>query len=80
MESLKRARKAQGVSLTELAQRSGLHREAIARAERIGTDPRASTVAAIAKALGVPACELLDEVTHHERHRRQRAQAKTRTR
>lgn len=69
MDSIKRARKARGKSLNELADLTGLHRQAIARAERAGIDPRASTVAAIAKALGVPVCELFEE-TGHERSRR----------
>ncbi len=71
MESLKRARKAKGMSLTEVAERSGLHREAIARAERQDTDVRGSTLSALARALGVPVCELFDE-TGHEPKRRKR--------
>lgn len=71
MESLKRVRKAKDLSLTEVAERSGLHREAIARAERQETDVRASTLSALAKALGVPVCELFDE-SGHERKRRKR--------
>lgn len=71
MESLKRARKAKGMSLTEVAERSGLHREAIARAERQETDVRASTLSALSKALGVPVCELFDESGHERKRRRQ---------
>jgi transcriptional regulator with XRE-family HTH domain len=71
MESIKRARKRRGLSLTEVSARTGLYREVIARAERAGTDVRAKTLAAIARALGVPVCELF-EVTGHERERRQR--------
>ncbi len=71
MESIKRARKARGMSLTEVAKRTGLHREAIARAERKQTDVRGATLAAIAKALGVPVCELFKE-TGHERGQRAR--------
>jgi transcriptional regulator with XRE-family HTH domain len=69
MESIKRMRKRCGLSLTEVSTRTGLYREVIARAERVGTDARATTVAAIAKALGVPVCELF-ESSGHERHRR----------
>lgn len=72
MESLKRARKAKGLSLAQLAERIGLHPVSLARAERPGQDVKASTVVAIAKALNVPACELLDEGARHERHRRKR--------
>jgi transcriptional regulator with XRE-family HTH domain len=66
MRSIKRARRARGMSLADVATRSGLHREAVARAERDETDPRASTVAAIAAALAAPVCELF-EVTGHGR-------------
>jgi transcriptional regulator with XRE-family HTH domain len=69
MHSIKRARNAKGLSLADVAQRTGLHREAIARAEREGTDVRGSTLANIAKALGVPVCELFEE-SGHERQRR----------
>ena len=48
MESLKRARKARAMSLAQVAERSGLHPQAIARAERDGIDPRVSTAMAIA--------------------------------
>lgn len=68
MESLKRARKARRMSLAQVAERSGLHAQAVARAERDGIDPRVSTALAIARALTIPICELLDETTHHERH------------
>jgi transcriptional regulator with XRE-family HTH domain len=73
MESLKRARRRSGLSLTQVAERSGLCREVIARAERVGTDVRATTLARIAKALGVPVCELF-EATGHERERRNHRQ------
>lgn len=69
VESLKRARKAKGMSLTDVAERADLHPEAVARAEREGVDPRFSTVAAIAQALDVPLCELI-EGTQHGKHRR----------
>ena len=69
MESIKRARKRSGLSLTDVSARTGLYREVIARAERSETDVRATTLAAIAKALGVPVCELF-EVTGHESKRR----------
>jgi transcriptional regulator with XRE-family HTH domain len=69
MESIKRARRRSGLSLTDVSERTGLFREVIARAERAGTDVRATTLSAIAKALGVPVCELFER-TGHERHRR----------
>ena len=71
MESIKRARKRSGLSLTDVSARTGLYREVIARAERADTDVRATTLTAIAKALGVPVCELF-EVTGHEQKRRER--------
>ena len=69
---MKHARKAKGMSLADVANRSGLLPETIARAERPGVDPRVSTVIVIAKAIGVPICELLDEGAKHERHRESR--------
>ena len=66
MESIKRVRQARGLSLADVADRSGLLRQAVARAERQGIDPRASTVAAIAEALRVPVCQLFER-TGHER-------------
>jgi transcriptional regulator with XRE-family HTH domain len=69
VESIKRVRKAQGVSLSELAAQTGFFPQALARAERAGIDPKASTVAIIAKGLGVPVCELFEE-SGHERQRR----------
>jgi transcriptional regulator with XRE-family HTH domain len=71
MESIKRVRQARGLSLADVAGRSGLLRQAIARAERQGIDPRASTVAAIADALRVPVCQLFER-TGHERPRPKR--------
>ena len=68
VDSIKRVRKAVGMSLTQVAEGSGVHRMAVANAERKGVDPRASTVAAIAQALGVPVCELFER-TGHERRR-----------
>jgi transcriptional regulator with XRE-family HTH domain len=73
MESIKRARKARGLSLSEVAELTGLHRMAIARAERPKVDAMASTVTKIAKALGLPVCELFEE-TGHERSKRKTKQ------
>src|SRR5206468_4081723 len=61
VERIKRVRKVRGVSLTMLADRTGLFREAIAYAERRGTDPRASTLARLARGLGVPVCRFFDQ-------------------
>ncbi len=70
MDGLKRARKRAGLSLAEVAELTGLHRVAIARAERAGQDVKASTVAVIAKALGLPVCELFDDSGHERRGRK----------
>lgn len=70
MDSIKRMRKARGMTLAQVARGSGFLPEAIARAERTGTDPRASTVAAIANALGVPVCELFEKTGHEKRTKR----------
>ena len=53
MERIKQVRKALKVSLAELSRRTGLFREAIAYAEREGTDPRASTLARLASRIGI---------------------------
>jgi transcriptional regulator with XRE-family HTH domain len=66
---MKRVRKAKGLSLAEVGKRAGLFPEAVARAERAEQDPRASTVAAIAKALGVPVCRVFEESGHEKRRR-----------
>lgn len=72
VESLKRARKAKGLSLAEVAAAAGLLPEAVARAERDDTDPRFSTIVAIAGALDVPVCELVKEKSHAGHRRPQR--------
>jgi transcriptional regulator with XRE-family HTH domain len=71
LERIKKIRKAHGLSLSQLAERTGLLPEAIARAERKGQDVRASTLAAIAKGLGVPVCELFEESGHGRRRAKQ---------
>ncbi len=64
------------MSLTDVAGKSGLLAQAVARAERAGIDPRGSTIAAIAKALGVPVCELFEESGHERRANRRKRPAK----
>lgn len=70
VESIKRMRKRRGLTLSDVAAGSGLLVQAVARAEREGIDPRASTVAAIAKAMGVPVCELFEDSGHERRRGR----------
>ena len=65
MDAIKRLRLKKGLSLAEVADRAGLHREAVARIERPGYDPRASTLVAIARALDVPVCALFKNGGHH---------------
>ncbi len=72
VDSIKRTRKRRGLTLSEVAAGSGLLVQAVARAEREGIDPRASTVAAIAKAMGVPVCELFEDSGHERRRGRRR--------
>lgn len=67
VEGIKKARQKAGLSLTELAEVTGLHRTAVARIEREGQDVKASTVALVAKALGVPVCELFEDTGHGRR-------------
>ena len=73
MESIKHARYRADMSLAQVAERCGMLPQAIARAERAGTDPKASTVAAIAKALGVPVCELFEETGHGKKGSRRKS-------
>lgn len=74
VERIKHLRKSRGLSLTDVARLAGLHSQAVARVERKGTDPRASTLAAVARALGVPVCELFHarEAGHAKGRRRRR--------
>jgi transcriptional regulator with XRE-family HTH domain len=70
VERIKWVREARGLSLADLAKLTGLHRTAIARLERKGYDPKASTVALIAKALDLPVCELFEESGHEREGRK----------
>ncbi len=72
VESLKRVRRARGLSLADVAARTGLFREAIARLERPHTDPRASSLVLLARAYGVPICELFKDGGHEHRRRGRR--------
>jgi transcriptional regulator with XRE-family HTH domain len=73
VERIKQVRKAAGVSLSALAERTGLFREQIAYAERAGTDPRASTLEKLARGLGVPVCAFFASTGgSHARHRQHR--------
>jgi len=72
MEKIKQVRKRLGMSLAEVGELAGMHREAVARAEHPDTDPRASTITRIAKAMGVPVCKLFDDPGRHERRRKKR--------
>jgi len=67
------------MSLTQLGERAGIDRTAIARAERKGYDPRASTLSAIAKGLGVPVCELFGDasVANRVAHKHVRPRSKS---
>lgn len=80
VESLKQARKRQGLSLAQVAAGSGLLVQAVARAERAGIDPRMSTALAIVRALGLPPCEVFEEGAAHGRHARRRRPRATRAR
>ena len=72
MVSIKRARQGRGLTLAEVAARSGLLPQAISRAERAGTDLRVSTALVLARAMDVPLCELLDDEAIHGTHQRRR--------
>lgn len=66
------------MSLSQVAGGSGLLVQAVARAEREGIDPRASTVLAIARALGLPVCRVYDNGVRHERHQTKRPRSRAR--
>ena len=57
--NLRAAREKAGLSQEALAERAGMHRNAVALLETGKRDPRVSTVAKLAKALGIRASELL---------------------
>lgn len=65
MESIKRVRRRRGLSLGDVARESGLTRAAVARIEHPDTDPRASTLEAIATAMGVPVCVFFERKHRH---------------
>ena len=69
MENIKLWRKELGLSLTDVATRADLHDEAVARMERAGVDPRVSSLVRIAKALGIPVCQLVEKPGHKHGHR-----------
>ncbi len=73
MERIKKVRKRLGLSLNDVAEGSGLTPQAVARAERAGIDPRASTIGRIAKAMGVPTCEFFEESGHEQKRKRRKA-------
>lgn len=58
---VRRLRKARGLSLERLAEKSGLSTNYVASLETKARDPSLSTVHAIAKALGVPLSELVKD-------------------
>lgn len=60
--NLRRAREKAGLSQEALAERADMHRNAIALLEAGKRDPKVSTVAKLAKALGVKASDLLKGV------------------
>jgi transcriptional regulator with XRE-family HTH domain len=65
--NVKREREARGMSLMQLAAATGNHVSTISNIERgIATDPRVSTIEAIAKVLGVSIVDLLDGLPAEE--------------
>jgi transcriptional regulator with XRE-family HTH domain len=61
-------RKQLGLTLKVVGDRAGLHDEAVARIEHPDVDPRISSVLRVARAMGVPICELVDDPGHGSRH------------
>lgn len=60
--NLRAAREKAGLSQEALAERAGMHRNAVALLETGKRDPRVSTVAKLAQALGIPASDLLKDI------------------
>jgi transcriptional regulator with XRE-family HTH domain len=58
---LREARKARGMSQDDLAERTGIHSTAIGRYERSEREPLAGTIIRLARGLGVPPGELLED-------------------
>lgn len=58
--NVRKARKAAGMSLEDLADASGLHFTAVSRLERAEREPRLQTIVVIAAALKVNPGELFD--------------------
>jgi transcriptional regulator with XRE-family HTH domain len=58
-ENLRRAREGLGLTQEEVGHRSGVHPTEVSRIEAGKRDPRVSTVERLAKAIGVPASDLL---------------------
>jgi transcriptional regulator with XRE-family HTH domain len=61
-ENIQAERKRIGITQEALAERSAMHPVEIGRAERGTRDLRVSTIAKIARGLGIPASELLKGV------------------
>lgn len=57
--NLRRAREKAGLSQETVAERAGMHRNAVALLETGKRDPKVSTVVKLAKALGTNASDLL---------------------
>ena len=58
-QNIRAERNRVGITQEALAERCDMHPVEVGRAERGTRDLRVSTVAKLAKGLGVPACELL---------------------
>jgi transcriptional regulator with XRE-family HTH domain len=60
--NLRAQRLRRGLSQEALGHASGLHRTEVSLLERAARDARLSTIARLARALGVPAADLLDGI------------------
>jgi transcriptional regulator with XRE-family HTH domain len=58
-QNIRAERKRVGITQEALAERCDMHPVEVGRAERGARDLRISTVAKLAKGLGVPACQLM---------------------
>jgi transcriptional regulator with XRE-family HTH domain len=59
-QNVRAARERAGLTQEQVADASGIHSTEVSRIERGLRDPRISTVLRLARAMGVPASELVD--------------------
>lgn len=69
---IKKHRQWKELSLTELAQKSGIHRNYLSEIERGAHDPSIKTLAKIANALNMPISQIFKEAEEEEGNEKQK--------